>query len=84
MSRAEMTKCDHCGKRVEDHYAERDWLRLTGLASVSITIGRRKDKHAETRFRAVHNGNASALDFCHTKCLLGWLKSIPGPVVSGP
>ena len=84
MSQATMDKCDHCGKKVEDHYAERDWIRLTGLSSVAITIGRRKDKHAETRFRSGIGGSGAAIDFCDTKCLLGWLKAIPGPVVTGP
>jgi len=66
-----ITGCDHCGKRVENPYAERGWLQIAarGIEAVSISrsVGRMGPTSYETDYLR------SVRDFCGIACLIAAL-----------
>lgn len=69
------TKCDQCGKEVEDRYMEKDWIRIESpggtCASISISVKRDDRGTAITRFYKFN-----FIDFCDIGCLTKWLRAI--------
>lgn len=71
MSETTMTRCDGCGKRVEDSYDEAGWLHIASALGlrVSLHLGRGKNQQAKTIFHDCGN----ELDFCRIECFKDWV-----------
>lgn len=72
MSSVVITKCDHCGKRTDDVFAEHGWLKLAG--TITLTAGRTAANGARTGFV---DAQGRSLDFCGMTCFSAWITTRP-------
>jgi len=70
----EVEKYDFCSKITKDYYAEKGWIKIISASdfSIEITNGRKKDGSANIK---KFKDGIEELDFCNTKCLLGYLEN---------
>lgn len=74
MSKVTMTKCDHCGKKVENPYEERGWLQLSAdLNNRSISIARSVGRYNTKTGSFETDFVQSVTDFCGVACLVAAL-----------
>lgn len=70
MSRRTMDECDHCGKRVENHYAEAGWIHIEGAI---LRSHGRYDKKRGCYATDYLDGHSGARDYCNIGCFIGAL-----------
>ena len=71
MGKITMTTCDHCGKRVENHYEARGWIQLTHDCTKPVEISRATGVYKGGSFQTDYLQHVS--DFCGVECLVAAL-----------
>lgn len=69
--RVEMTRCDHCGKRVENPYAERGWIQLTYDSVKPVSVSRSTGEYKNGCYQS--DFLQRVVDFCSVTCLVAAL-----------
>ena len=77
MSTQSVYVCDTCGKRCDNHYAEKGWIALEGIQSISEAKGvyKKASGSYQTRFRAFPGCRAN---FCSRKCMTACFPRMDG------
>ena len=71
MGKIQMTTCDHCGKRVDNHYEHPGWIQLTHGSTKTVEISRATGIYRGGSFQTDFLQGVS--DFCSALCLVAAL-----------
>ena len=70
MTEITKTRCDECGKEIEDDYAEVDWIRLSDFL-LRISKGRLANGSSQCIYI-----RALDMHWCCFKCFVSWLANV--------
>lgn len=79
MSVISVNQCDQCGKRVDNGYAVRGWIRIDG--SLSRAVGKWGPSSYQTAYIGSRGGGS---DFCSLECLEKKLDALDELLKPGP
>ena len=71
MGKITMTTCDHCGKRVENHFEARGWIQITSGCVKPVEVSRATGVYKGGSFQTDYLQRVS--DFCGIECLVAAL-----------
>jgi hypothetical protein len=69
MAAVQFTRCDGCGKTVEDRYLARGWIHLSHGSISPVDVSRSVERKEGDRGDAVTDYLHSVQDFCSIGCL---------------